>query len=142
MIVALLQARTGSSRLPGKVLADLHGAPMLLRQIERVGRAALIDRLIVATSDDPSDDALAQLCAGNGIACHRGSLDDVLDRMMGALDAVTADEPVTHAVRLTGDCPPAEPAVIDRVIAAAQASGADYATNALHPPTLTGSTSR
>ncbi|MFN6933604.1 MAG: aminotransferase class III-fold pyridoxal phosphate-dependent enzyme [Tsuneonella sp.] len=133
MIVALLQARTSSSRLPGKVLADLHGAPMLLRQIERVRRARLIDRLIVATSDDASDDALAQLCADNGVACHRGSLDDVLDRMAGALDAAAAGEPVDYAVRLTGDCPLADPAVIDRVIAAAQASGADYATNALHP---------
>jgi glutamate-1-semialdehyde aminotransferase/spore coat polysaccharide biosynthesis protein SpsF (cytidylyltransferase family) len=133
MIVALLQARTGSSRLPGKVLADIHGAPMLLRQIERVRRARAIDRLVVATSDDASDDALAALCAENGVACHRGSLDDVLARMIGALDQVDPDNEAELVVRLTGDCPLADPAVIDRVIGAARESAVDFASNVINP---------
>ena len=74
MIVAVLQARTSSSRLPGKVLADLAGTPMLLRQIERIRRSRRIDRLVVATSTAEEDDRLAQLCDANGIACHRGRL--------------------------------------------------------------------
>ena len=87
MIIAILQARTSSNRLPGKVLLPLAGAPMIVRQIERVRRAALIDRLVVATSDDPSDDALARTLAAANVAVHRGPLDDVLARFTGALAA-------------------------------------------------------
>ncbi len=80
MIVGILQARTSSSRLPGKVLMSVLGVPMLIRQIERVERSKLIDELIVATSSARDDDGLAELCIDNKIACFRGSLNDVLDR--------------------------------------------------------------
>jgi glutamate-1-semialdehyde 2,1-aminomutase len=129
MIVAVLQARLSSSRLPGKVLADLAGQPMLLRQIERINRAARIDQLVVATSQDASDDAIANLCAEAGIACHRGSLEDVLDRVVGAARNAGAE----WVVRLTGDCPLTDPAVIDQVIAAALDTDADFASNAVEP---------
>ena len=69
-----------SSRLPGKVMAPVLGEPMIFRQIERLSRARRIDRLVVATSVDPSDDPLAQACADRGVAVFRGSLDDVLGR--------------------------------------------------------------
>ncbi len=92
-----------STRLPGKVLMPLAGAPMILRQIERVARARRIDRLVVATSVDTSDDQLAAVVKGAGVAVHRGPLDDVLARFIGALDACG---PAEHVVRLTGDCPP------------------------------------
>jgi spore coat polysaccharide biosynthesis protein SpsF len=132
VILAILQARSTSSRLPGKVLLPLAGAPMILRQIERVARAARIDRLVVATSVDASDDALAAAVAGAGVGVHRGPLDDVLARFVGALEAFG---PATHVVRLTGDCPLADPAVIDATIAKVVAEGADYGSNT--PPLRT-----
>ena len=126
MILAILQARTSSSRLPGKVLLPLAGAPMIVRQIERVTRSRRIDRLVVGTSDDPSDDELARALVDEQIAVHRGPLDDVLARFTGALAAFG---PADHVVRLTGDCPLADPAVIDATIDAVMAAGADYGSN-------------
>jgi len=127
LILAILQARLSSTRLPGKVLLPVLGQPMILRQIERVRRAARIDRLVVATSTDPSDDPLAAVLTGAGVAVHRGSLDDVLGRFIGALDATPAD----HVVRLTGDCPLIDPGLIDATIALCLERGADYAQNRL-----------
>ena len=126
MILAILQARMSSSRLPGKVLMPLAGAPMIVRQIERVARARRIDKLIVATSDDPSDDALANTVAREAIGVYRGPLDDVLARFIGALDAFG---PADHVVRLTGDCPLADPQVIDATIDHVLAAGVDYGSN-------------
>jgi len=132
VILAILQARCSSSRLPGKVLLPLAGAPMIVRQIERVERAARIGRLVMATSEDASDDELARVVAGAGVAVHRGPLHDVLARFMGALAAFG---PATHVVRLTGDCPLADPRVIDAVIAKVVDEGADYGSNT--PPRRT-----
>jgi spore coat polysaccharide biosynthesis protein SpsF len=115
-----------SSRLPGKVLAPLAGAPMILRQIERVARARRIDRLVVATSDDQSDDDLADALGVAGVRVHRGPLDDVLARFIGALDAYG---PADHVARLTGDCPLADPLVIDATIAHVTGAAADYGSN-------------
>ncbi len=128
-LVAILQARCSSSRLPGKVLWPVLGIPMLLRQIERVRRARLLDTLLVATSIDGTDDPLAEVCAQNGISCFRGSLDDVLDRFFQAARSMDA----TDVVRLTGDCPLADPEVIDRVIREYLDAGVDYASSALEP---------
>jgi spore coat polysaccharide biosynthesis protein SpsF len=132
MILAILQARTSSSRLPGKVLMPLAGAPMIVRQIERVARSGRIDKLVVATSDDASDDALAKTVAREAIGVHRGPLDDVLARFVGALAAFG---PADHVVRLTGDCPLADPEVIDATIDHVLAAGADYGSNT--PPKRT-----
>lgn len=127
--LAVLQARMSSTRLPGKVLLRTCGKPLLQHQIERVRRAQRIDALVVATSTDASDDALQVLCETLGVRCHRGSLDDVLDRFIVAAQPFAP----AYVVRLTGDCPLADPQVVDRVIEAAQAPGVDYASNALHP---------
>jgi spore coat polysaccharide biosynthesis protein SpsF len=108
------------------VLLPLAGAPMILRQIERVTRATRIDRLVVATSEHPSDDELAAVVAKSGALVHRGPLRDVLARFIGALDA---HGPADHVVRLTGDCPLADPAVIDATIDHVIAAGADYGSN-------------
>jgi len=129
--VAVLQARTSSTRLPGKVLADLCGRPMLARQVERVSRARRLDDLVVATSDQPGDDALADLCREMGVACFRGSLEDVLDRFASAAARHRAEA----VVRLTGDCPLADPGVIDATIGFFLEGGYDYAANC-RPPTL------
>ena len=131
MILAILQARTTSTRLPGKVLLPLAGAPSLQRQIERIRRAERIDRLVVATSTDPSDDPVADLAAVLGVDVHRGSLANVQQRFIGVLDAFPAD----HVVRLTADCPLADPQVIDATIAHVLAAKVDYGSNT--PPRRT-----
>ncbi len=131
MILAILQARMSSSRLPGKVLMPLAGAPMIARQIERVCRATLIDRLVVATSEDPSDDPLAKAVRREAITVFRGSLEDVQGRFLGALDENdrSGGRPADYVVRLTGDCPLADPEVIDATIRRVLDAGADYGSN-------------
>lgn len=128
-VLAVLQARTSSSRLPGKVLADVSGAPMILRQIARIRQARMIDALVVATSVDASDDALAATLATAGVPVVRGSLDDVLDRFCVAVRSVGPK----HVARLTGDCPLIDPDVIDAVVAHHLVSRADITSNAYEP---------
>ena len=129
MILAIVQARLSSSRLPGKVLLPLAGAPMLVRQIERVRRARRLDALVVATSTDPSDDPLEAELVRAGTTVRRGDLDNVLARFVGVLDT----DPADHVVRLTGDCPLSDPEVIDATIALHLESGADYTNNRYDP---------
>jgi spore coat polysaccharide biosynthesis protein SpsF len=126
MILAVLQARMSSTRLPGKVLRDLAGAPMLARQAERLARSCRINRLVLATSDQPDDDAVARLGESLGLGVHRGPLNDVLARFVGALEAFG---PAAHVVRLTGDCPLADHRVIDDLVDLHLARGADYSNN-------------
>lgn len=128
-VVAILQARMSSSRLPGKVLKPLLGRPMIEWQIERVLRSKLIDRLVVATSVDPSDDPLVQAVQALGVPVVRGSLDDVLARFVLAMGKF----PARHYVRLTGDCPLSDPAVIDETIELHLKSGFDYTSNCHEP---------
>ena len=124
--LAIIQARMSSTRLPGKVLRDLCGKPMLARQIERISACKLIDILVVATSVDASDNPVADLCADLGILCHRGPLDDVLGRFS---EAALRFGPPEHVVRLTGDCPLSDPTIIDACIGLHLANGADYTSN-------------
>jgi spore coat polysaccharide biosynthesis protein SpsF len=124
-ILAILQARMSSSRLPGKVLKDVLGAPMMARQIERLHNARLISDLCVATSNNPEDTAVADGAEDLGCLVFRGSLDDVLGRYVGALDRHGAD----HVVRVTADCPLADWRVVDDVIRLHLDSGADYTSN-------------
>ena len=128
-VTAILQARMSSSRLPGKALKPLLGKPMLERQVERLLRSRRITTLVLATSSDKSDDPLAELCARMNVACFRGSLNDVLDRFYQAACAFPSDT----IVRLTGDCPLADPDLIDRVITHFEESRVDYASNTLTP---------
>jgi len=125
MILAILQARMSSTRLPGKVLMPVLREPMIVRQIERISRARRIDRLVVATSDQPDDDVLEAALQREGIAVHRGPLDNVLARFIGALEAYPAD----HVVRLTADCPLTDPGLIDATIDLHLSTGADYTSN-------------
>lgn len=127
--IAIVQARMTSTRLPGKVLAPVLGEPMILRQLARVVRAQSLDGIVVATSTDPSDDALASELRAAGYTVHRGDLDDVLGRHVAAMDAMGAGV----VVRITADCPLISPRVIDEVVAAFQASSADYVSNTLKP---------
>ena len=129
MILAVLQARVSSSRLPGKVLKPILGEPMLSRQTERVLRTERIDKLVIATTAETSDDPIEQLCGELGVRCFRGSTDDVLDRVYRA--AVTF-KPQT-VVRITGDCPLFDPVLADAIIDHHSRSGADFTSNALNP---------
>jgi len=130
-VLAVVQARVSSTRLPGKVLMPILGQPMLLRQIERVRRAATLDRIVVATSTEPGDDRIEHVCYDAGVEVFRGSLDDVLDRFYRAACAYGPE----HVVRLTADCPLADPRVIDAVVALHLEGGYDYTSN-VAPPTF------
>ena len=127
MIVALIQARMGSSRFPGKVLEDLAGRPMLWHVVRRVRRASRVDRVVVATTDRPVDDPIVRFCEQERISCFRGSEPDVLDRFYRAAKANDADV----VVRITADCPLIDPAVIDTVLERFQLGGCDYACNVI-----------
>ncbi|MBA4011380.1 MAG: flagellin modification protein FlmC [Phenylobacterium sp.] len=126
MAVAILQARMSSSRLPGKVMKPLAGRPMVERQIERLRRCQTLTRLVVATSDDPSDDVLASFLKDIDIEVHRGPLADVLGRYVGAIEALQITGQV---VRLTADCPLADPQVIDDCVRLQAKLGVDYCSN-------------
>lgn len=102
---------------------------MLARQIERVQRVNQIDRLIIATSHNSSDDPIEQLCFAIGVACFRGELNDVLDRFYQAAIAVCPE----HILRLTGDCPLIDPELIDQLISFYLEANYDYASNTLEP---------
>jgi spore coat polysaccharide biosynthesis protein SpsF len=127
--VATIEARMSSSRLPGKVLMPLAGEPALFRMVERVRRSRRVDEVVVATTVDPSDEPIVSLCAKAGIACHRGSLEDVLARVLDAARSAKAD----WIVELTGDCPLIDPAHIDAMIALYATGGYDYVYNRLNP---------
>jgi len=127
-INAVIQARTGSTRLPGKVLEDLGGRPVLEWVVRAARAATQIDTVIVATSTTAGDDVVAELAGSLGVPVVRGSEDDVLSRFVAALDAHPADA----LVRLTADCPLLDPTLIDAVAGAwAAAPIHDYVSTVL-----------
>lgn len=128
-VIAIIQARMGSTRLPGKVLADLAGAPMLQRQLERVQRAKTLDQIVVATSNHSSDDPIAELCAKLGVQVYRGDLNDVLSRFAGAISKFNPE----IVVRITADCPLMSPSVIDSIVNEFKEADVDYLSNTLQP---------
>jgi spore coat polysaccharide biosynthesis protein SpsF len=119
--VVVIQARMGSSRLPGKVLMPLNGIPVLEHVVERCRRSRA-DHVVVATSTSPADDVLAAWCAGMDYRYLRGPEDDVLSRYVMAARAANAD----IVIRVTGDCPAIEQSLIDTVIDALIHTGVDY----------------
>lgn len=129
MILAVLQARMGSSRLPGKSMATLRGEPMIVRQLERLRGARCLSKIIVATSNETVDDALAGFLVSRGHTVHRGAGADILARIARCAEAISS---VSHVVRLKGDAPFMDPGVIDDAIRMALASGADYTSNRVH----------
>jgi len=129
-IVAIVQARMGSSRLPGKVMEEIGGKPMLFHVVLRARRAQFIGRVIVATTRDPGDNLLADYCRRQGVPCYRGHPHDVLDRYYQAANRYRAQT----VVRLTADCPLIDPREIDRTVEAFLESGVDFAANRLPPP--------
>ncbi|HEY9216999.1 MAG TPA: NTP transferase domain-containing protein [Phenylobacterium sp.] len=126
MILAILQVRMTSLRLPGKAMALLRGEPMVWRQLERIRQARLVDRVVVATSDEPVDDLLASFLVSRGVTVFRGASTNLTERFMRCVDAAG---PVTGVVRLKGDSPFVDPRIIDAAIRLAQETGAAYASN-------------
>ena len=127
-VVVIVQARMGSSRLPGKVLMDLHGRPLLERQIERLRRSRTVDAIVIATSTHARDDAIAEVAERVGVGVFRGPEDDVLARYVGAADAFQADV----VVRGTADCPLVDPEVLDRCVERLlEDDDLDYVSNTL-----------
>jgi glutamate-1-semialdehyde 2,1-aminomutase len=128
--VAIVQARMGSTRLPGKVLRPILGIPMIELVLERLGRAREIDQIVLATSDLPADDPLVRHARGLGVPVFRGDERDVLDRYHGAASLARADT----IVRVTGDCPLVDAGLVDAAVTAFRGAGVDYASN-VDPPT-------
>jgi spore coat polysaccharide biosynthesis protein SpsF len=129
-IVTIIQARLNSSRLPGKVLKDLGGQPLLVWSVERCRLAQSLSQVVVATTEDPADDPIADLCAERGYPCFRGSQFDVLDRYYQAAKHFNAGV----IVRVTADCPLIDPSVVDIVVEDFLRGGADFVANRLPPP--------
>lgn len=129
-VIAIIQARMSSTRLPGKVLLDLEGRSVLERMVERVKRSKLVRETVVATTTDPSDDPIVALCVQLETPVFRGSLPDVLDRYYQCARHFKAE----IVVRLTGDCPLIDPELIDEVIYGLFDPPSDFACNRLPPP--------
>ena len=127
---AVIQARMGSSRLPGKILLDLVGTTILGHVVRRARAASRIARVVVATTTQPEDDAVESWCRSAGVPCFRGSAMDVLERYATCVSAW----PCRRVVRITADCPLIDPGGVDEVIAMHETGVFDYVSN-LHPPT-------
>lgn len=111
-VLAIIQARMGSTRLPGKVLKDIGGRTMLERVADRTQRAKLLDGIVVATTTEAADDVIEGLCRKQNLPCFRGSQHDCLDRYFQAATKYNAGT----VVRITADCPLIDPEVVDRVV--------------------------
>ncbi len=110
--IAIIQARIGSTRLPGKVMVDLSGKPMLIRDIERIQKSKLLDDIVIATTIKPADNEIVALCEKMNWNYYRGSEEDVLDRYYNA----AKENRAKNVVRITSDCPLIEPTIIDQII--------------------------
>ncbi len=130
-IIGIIQARMGSSRLPGKMLEDLAGAPLLARVIERMQHCETLDGLVLATTTQPEDDALVDLALDYGVAVYRGAVDDVLDRFAQAAQLADA----ALIVRITADDPFKDPRVTDHAVRLwlERPDQLDYVSNTLQP---------
>jgi len=126
-VVAIVQARMGSTRLPGKVLQDLGGATMLERVVSRVRRCCLADEVRVATTTNSEDEAIVEESGRLGVAVFRGSEQDVLDRYYQAARQARAEA----VLRITADCPFTDPALLDELLLAFLGQRPDYASNCL-----------
>lgn len=130
MNLLIIQARMGSTRLPGKVLKTIKGIPLLEIQQMRIRPAKLVDEIIIATTTNPEDDAIEQFCNDKNIQCSRGSDWDVLDRYYNAAKKYNP----ANIIRVTSDCPLHHHSVVDFVIDEYLRSGKDYFSNSNHEP--------
>ena len=136
MIIAAIQVRMGSTRLPSKVLADVCGRPMLAHLVRRAGAARRVDQVVIATSTEPADAPIRKYAEQHGIPCYAGSLSDLIDRLYQTARTFNADQ----VVWLTGDNPLVDPELIDAAVEAYEKSvgEVDYVTMAMPPTYPTG----
>lgn len=126
-VAGVVQARMGSSRLPGKVMSDISGRPMVICVADRLRRANLVDEVAIATSDAPSDDVLVAIARAHGLRAARGPVDDIALRLLTAARELDAD----YIVRVWGDCPLLDPAVVDALVDACVKGRYIYASNGM-----------
>ena len=132
-VLAIVQARCSSSRLPGKVIKEILGKPMIIHEMERLSKSRMINKIVLATSADQSDDALVEVVTAAGFDVFRGNLDDVLDRYYQCAKEYQPN----HVVRITGDCPVIDWQIVDSVIESHIEHGNDYtSTSADYPDGL------
>lgn len=131
VILGIIQARMGSTRLPGKVLREVEGKPLLQHMLERVSKSKLVNKFIVATSLNEIDTEIKRLCDNMNVPCFRGSEDDVLDRFYQC--AKSSQPAPEYIVRLTADCPLHDPKVVDFVVRRFLEEKVDYMTNSFPP---------
>jgi len=125
-IVATIEARMTSSRLPGKVLLPVAGKPMLQHLIERLRAVPSLDEIIIATTVNSTDDTIDDFSREIGVCCYRGSEEDVMARVIGAAETAQAD----LVVEITGDCPIIDPQIVEQTIRIYNSNSADYVSNA------------
>lgn len=128
-VVASIEARMGSSRLPGKVLMDIEGVPALSRLVRRLRKCKLVDDVVLATTVEETDDALEEWAISEGVAVYRGSEEDVLSRVVEAQQFMNSDV----VVEITGDCPLLDTQVVDLGIETFFSNSCDVVTNVRVP---------
>jgi spore coat polysaccharide biosynthesis protein SpsF len=131
VIIAIIQARMGSTRLPGKVLMEVNDRPLLAYQLDRISKSKKLDRVVVATSILEVDDAIESFCVDYGVDCYRGSENDVMSRYYDCAKKYNSD----IVVRMTADCPFIDPEIIDKVVQKFKDDNVDYCGNTVPPDT-------
>jgi spore coat polysaccharide biosynthesis protein SpsF len=131
MVIAIIQARMGSTRLPGKVLMKVNDKPLLAYQLDRISKSKKLDKVVVVTSILEKDDAIESFCKDYGVACYRGSENDVMSRYYDCAKLYNSNT----VVRMTADCPLIDPDIIDKVIQRFEDDNVDYCANTVPPET-------
>ncbi|KOO49603.1 cytidylyltransferase domain-containing protein [Viridibacillus arvi] len=126
-VTAIIQARMGSTRLPGKILKEVNGKPLLAYQLERIARAKYVDKVVIATTVNQKDDVIVEFCDNNDVEYYRGSENDVLSRYYEAAELYEGDS----IVRLTSDCPIIDPVILDKTIKYYDDNDYDYVSNTI-----------
>lgn len=125
-VIATIEGRIASTRLPGKILYPLAGVPMIGQIVQRLRRAQRVDEVVIATTDSPTDQVVVDLGQRLGVRVHRGPVEDISERLRGA--AAGADT----VVQITGDCPLVDPGLVDAAVELLEREQADYVSNSLH----------
>ncbi|MGE7836040.1 cytidylyltransferase domain-containing protein [Viridibacillus arvi] len=128
-VTAIIQARMGSTRLPGKILKEVNDKPLLAYQLERIAHSKFIDKIVIATTVDQKDDVIVEFCENNDVEYYRGSENDVLSRYYEAAEQFGGET----IVRLTSDCPLIDPEIVDQTIQHFIDNDFDYVSNAIEP---------
>ena len=129
MVIVITQARSGSTRLPKKVLKEINGKSLLQIHIDRIKQSKLVDDIFIATTTNIDDDQIVALAEKLQVKYHRGSEDDVLDRFYQTAKSITPE----YIVRVTSDCPLIDPQLLDEIIQEAKKQNLDYYTNVIEP---------